>query len=131
MVDYFPYNNIKRQLMGKPATYKEPVKVVNMFDVRPKQIDSEGVPPQIVFIHEGKENGVASFLNQTTLKRNRELEQQIEDLKLEVSTWKQRAENAQSGIKKVMSEEQELSQSRRRRTPPGYPRGLGGSEFDY
>lgn len=109
---YVPFNKLKT------VRYKQPVRELDALQKQNKYADLPGAAQELMIINEGKPDGLMHHIAQKYRKRIHELERQVDDLKLELATTRQRAESAQSGAKKLISEAQEVNRSGSRSRDP-------------
>lgn len=121
---YFPMNTA----FGEAKKYDQPIRELNMFTLRPKNRDLPGTPESIVVIFQDTPDSLFKVVRDTNTKRIEELERQIDDLRLELAAAQQRAESAQAGTKKLVSEAQEITKSNRPRNAfDPFGGGMGGN----
>lgn len=121
---YFPMNTV----VGDSKKYDQPVRELNLFTLRPKNRDLAGTPDVIVVVFQDTPDSLFKVVRDTNTKRIEELERQIDDLRLELAAAQQRAESAQAGTKKLVSEAQEITKSNRPRNVfDPFGTGTGGT----
>lgn len=127
---YFPFGF--SSFFGGAKKYDQAVREVNMHTLYPKNRDIPGTPDRIVIIFEDREDSLMNVVRDANKKRIEELERAIDDLRLELAGAQQRAESAQAGTKKLVSEAQEITKAQRQRSPfDGFGFGPGGQMPPY
>ena len=126
IVEYAPFNS----LLGKDR-YSRPIPKNMIETLYPTEKKQKGVPDSIMVCKPFTKDALIMVINEKMQKTIDELNNKVYDLELEIRTLRQQLETAQSGVKKYVSEAQDINRGSRPRTGFGAFGIPGAGDEDY